>query len=487
MQRRPASEFWLQNPGWIDGAVNPPQFYTSHEEMNATLIAYGRPPRPLPLQAVRDALASLSDNAGLAASATTSEAPGSQAVSVEAPACNADPSSHLVTVVMAYSAPVAPTTRNAKPTTKKTRTNKAKNISIEGTTRVEFIKACLSVHDIAEKFSPGVHSGPDFMLWWPGGAGGKTGAPTISTDDDFNTVVVELLAKDKKKKSLTHVSVEFDVDKMEGFRIKQPAPWDEANTAAGEEELAYGTRVPQVGMFSEASQINGNFILMLKQKWKCDKHLGEHGEPGFCYTTPDHGHLPLNHLRFRTWAAAMAAGNCTKKEPPNAPEFDGVRDGTLLDTRPRGRNGPYPAASAPSTPAAPDMSALLGVATVALLKDLTRRKRRRHYSSSPPSSPPRANTAPPRAYSPIPLPHLELTTCLDNFKTSKFVDLTMHETALAKLELTPAIIPQVPVARLCEIMHIPEGRVHKLQLFCREWQARLEEKSSHLNKKPRLD
>lgn len=48
MYRRPASEAWLRQPAWIDGGVEPPQFYVSHEEINETLVAYGLPPLPLP-------------------------------------------------------------------------------------------------------------------------------------------------------------------------------------------------------------------------------------------------------------------------------------------------------------------------------------------------------------------------------------------------------------------------------------------------------
>ncbi|KAG6904262.1 hypothetical protein DXG01_011326, partial [Tephrocybe rancida] len=265
-------------------------------------------------------------------------------------------------------------------------------------------------------------------------------------------------------------------------------PWDAGHGSAGDEELAYGTRVPQVGTFSEESQLHGKFILMLKEKWKCEKHLGEHGEPGFCYTSTK-GHFALNHLRFKSWAAAWAAGTCTKMEPPHTLEFDGAHD-ELVSTRPRGRTGPYPAtvAASPST-VGHDMSTLLSVATATLLNDLTcrssgsRGKRHRHYSSSPPSSPPRASSPSPHADTSIPAAGSELTACLNDFKNLKDVDLTMHEALLNDLELTPAIIPEVPVARLCEVLNVPEGRVHKLHLFCREWQTRLEGKRKNHKKR----
>ena len=48
--------------------------------------------------------------------------------------------------------------------------------------------------------------------------------------------------------------------------------------------------------------------------------------------------------------------------------------------------------------------------------------------------------------------------------------------ALKELELTPDIVADVPVARLCEVMSAVEGRVRKFQVFCKEWNVRLEDK-----------
>ena len=49
-------------------------------------------------------------------------------------------------------------------------------------------------------------------------SGGKTGAPSIQNDIQFTIAIQALLKRDKSK---TQVSVEFDIDAMEGFRIKQ--------------------------------------------------------------------------------------------------------------------------------------------------------------------------------------------------------------------------------------------------------------------------
>jgi hypothetical protein len=71
---------------------------------------------------------------------------------------------------------------------------------------------------------------------------------------------------------------------------------------------------------------------------------------------------------------------------------------------------------------------------------------------------------------------LELHACLEDFLTSKGIDLTGAETALMELELIPDIVSEVPITRLCEVMGAIEGCVQKFRVFCKERSARLEEK-----------
>ena len=47
---------------------------------------------------------------------------------------------------------------------------------------------------------------------------GKTGAPSIQNDAQFAITLQALFKQDKNK---THVFIEFDIDVMEGFCIKQ--------------------------------------------------------------------------------------------------------------------------------------------------------------------------------------------------------------------------------------------------------------------------
>ena len=74
---------------------------------------------------------------------------------------------HLTTVTMVYSAPdKAPVSHGAKMTLKKQKETKFEYIVIEGTNRTTFIERFLAVFDLATVYSPGVHSGPAFKMWY---------------------------------------------------------------------------------------------------------------------------------------------------------------------------------------------------------------------------------------------------------------------------------------------------------------------------------
>jgi hypothetical protein len=68
---------------------------------------------------------------------------------------------------------------------------------------VQGLSACLSFSDVFHVYR---HSG------------GKGGVPSIQNDHQFGIALDALLKKDKFK---VQVSVEFDTDDMEGFRIKE--------------------------------------------------------------------------------------------------------------------------------------------------------------------------------------------------------------------------------------------------------------------------
>jgi len=56
------------------------------------------------------------------------------------------------------------------------------------------------------------------------------------------------------------------------------------------------------------------------------------------------------------------------------------------------------------------------------------------------------------------------------------------EDSLMVLELTPDIIPDVPVVRLCEVTGAVEGRIRKLQSYCKDWYAHLLAKKAQVKR-----
>jgi len=84
--------------------------------------------------------------------------------------CTESGPGHLISVGMVFSLPAAPGPGGCAPkglVKQKMRTKMA-NIILEKITCTNFIKAFLSTHSLSNKYSPGVHSGPDFKLWWSG-------------------------------------------------------------------------------------------------------------------------------------------------------------------------------------------------------------------------------------------------------------------------------------------------------------------------------
>jgi hypothetical protein len=146
------------------------------------------------------------------------------------------PAGHLVNITLIYVNNSTVPTARVKTAPKKAKITKMDNVVLDSITCVEFIKAVLKIQGLSDNFSPGVHSGPNFKLWWTGArlvimslrvstspdiiflSGGKGGAPSIQNDHQFGVALDALKKKDKNK---IQVSVEIDLDDLEGFRIKQ--------------------------------------------------------------------------------------------------------------------------------------------------------------------------------------------------------------------------------------------------------------------------
>lgn len=295
----------------------------------------------------------------------------------------------------------------------------------------------------------------------------------------------------------------------------QPFPGHHVPATDGDDELVHGTtvspmshhdvlcilthlQVPQLSSYPDKTQLHGSIILELKRLHKCTYHVNEQNAPGACYKPEGGGmnsHVRLNNLRLKAWAAAIvslyspcvlptltyclqAAGDATKRVPPNSDEFDGTRGSEHIavmgGSRARGRHGP----SSPFDPsmmmlgyfpwmaalaANQQMAATAGMAPIAHSATHPPQTPRHSHHQSPPSSP-----MPPRGS--------ELHHFLVALDTKKNVNMLAYEEQLMALDFTPDILPEVPVSRLKEITGAVDGTVMKMQLFAKEWVARQVEK-----------
>ncbi|EDR06779.1 uncharacterized protein LACBIDRAFT_328512 [Laccaria bicolor S238N-H82] len=380
------SESWLKNPAWIDGSVNPPQFYYSDDEI-MTVLKYYQPDHP----ALEDPIAAM-DPTPPCAPARADDLPPNPVVVPHKPiATSRQPWSWRYSSLL-FSA--IDKTKLGKLTMKKQSNSKFNIIALEDLNHSAFI------HE-AE-----------------GSVGGKKGV-TIENDREYMVMIEAILKKAKTCQPLL------------------------AHDTEDTPELQYGTK---------QDQLHSEIILELKQKWPCEWHQGEHGEVGFCYVDPTGNHLGLNHCKLAMWASAIAAHDATKHEPPNNIHFN-----TLCDATPP-----------------PDSTSALMPALIA------------HLIPKPPAAPVEtpAPTTPrkpkplitPTPVSPIPSRSAELHTCLADFLKTEDVNLLHSEAVLAALNLTPGIIPDVPVPHLIEVTGAHEGHLWKLQAFCQSWNTHLAEK-----------
>ncbi|KAF9538414.1 hypothetical protein CPC08DRAFT_606382, partial [Agrocybe pediades] len=473
------SEAWLRRPAWIDGGIYPPRFYTSEAMMDEELRRAGISPKSRQARLAPPPM-SQSSSSEMDSSPLSPRNQNIASNVLAAPVNLMGPHyqcSHLITVTFAFTA--APTgVRGRAALPKKCKAVKMDKMNLSQISRVDFISNCLRVHNKADKFAPGVHSGPNFKIWWTGKTGGKGGAPTVQNDQQFEIALNALQKRDLEK---TQVSVEFDIDEMEGFRIKDTAAWEATSVSVGnaDEELAYGTRVPSVEGFSDTAQLHGGIIVELKKKWPCQKHPGEHGESGYCYIPPSGDHIRLNPLRLKLWAAAIASQDATKHEPPNITAFDGnlSRSKRGLGPKPRGRKGHQDS----SSPLRSDMLAMLVTSLLPLAGDNSRK--RRMSSSEPPSTPkrpkpstPPAPLSPPSPVSSLPEQGSELQACLAEFQAIHGHDLSSSAGPLLAEDYTPDVIPFVADTKLQTVTAASRGVIIKLKIFCKDWHARYERK-----------
>ncbi|KAF8989234.1 hypothetical protein BDQ17DRAFT_1334189 [Cyathus striatus] len=410
------SEVWLKNPGWIDGTRDPPGFYHSHQEIEDTLSS--RPQLPPCSQAPPPSYLS-----GVPSITTSDNNDDDIAILAVSDPAGIDAISHQVTATIVYiSVKKANPATRSRSTAKKFKSLKFGYINLNGIDCCKFVNEFLKLHDLAGDYSPGIHNDPSFKLSWTGSAyvkvfGGKSGAITINTDINFNLALCSLL---KKNKSKCHIMVEFDIDSMNGFCItnKRALTFDDNKDDA---ELSYGTKVPQLDGYTAHELLQGKIVLELKKKWACEQHQGEHGS-----------HLGLNHHKLSLWAAAIAAQDATKHEPPNTVDFDGLRDGRAVEN------------------SSNDMMGLAMAAIMPILASLVPKP----TPTDPPTTPIRhnrpstsrmpshhAHLLPP--FSLIPSKTGEVHACLNDFFNVKGIDLWHQESLMVDVEFTPENIPSI--------------------------------------------
>ncbi|KAJ7051597.1 hypothetical protein C8F01DRAFT_639347 [Mycena amicta] len=516
------SDYWLAQPAWIDGASNPPLFFSSAADIYNSLSYYnpqhpnidyfldqalreldlppvpgsglGSENQPPSYAAVTSSGSTVHDSSAAGPSDSSNNSVPPQ-TSNQQPIGRAASNELSVSVVVHYPEPLksAPSAYRSKNQPKMLKTAKLVVIDINTATRGSVVTAMLEAHALEKDYALGAHSGPPFKMSWTGSSGGKSGAPIIDTDTDFGIALAAL-----KKKTGPAVVIEYNLNDMEGHRIlkkrlsfssscstssspfssppSSPSPPPKKALPRDDDdddhpELLYGTKIPRVDDYSIQDQLQGDMILKIQNKWKCDKHQGENGKVGHCYIDVDGNHMGLNMRKFRAWAAAVVAGDATVHVPPNTADFDGVRDGRT--SRPRGRR------SAPEPSTSSDTSNVLLAAMLPILASMSskadpfRTPPRTTVPADCPAAPQRPAAAP---SSPVPARDQELHACLVAFREAKDIDMLDAEASLAELELTPDAIVNVPVARLMEVTGAVEGRVYKLVAFSRDWVARLEEK-----------
>ncbi|KAJ7870011.1 hypothetical protein B0H13DRAFT_1896382 [Mycena leptocephala] len=253
--RRPSAG-WLVNPAWIDGGLDPPQFYHTQEDILSTLYIYN--PLHHYFTAPAPALAPAPPAPGVYATGKVGvdfprpqeeeedTVDATQLITFLAPS----ETSYQVNVSVKYSAPDK-LSRGMKVVIKKYQDSKFGMIDIAGMDRCTFVQSTLAIHPFGADYSPGVHQGPPFKISWTGSPGGKSGAVTIDNDQEWEVAAAAL----KRKNTKPAVHVEYNLDNMAGYRVrKRPHSPD---GGSDDPELLHGTKVPHLDNYSPQTQVNG--------------------------------------------------------------------------------------------------------------------------------------------------------------------------------------------------------------------------------------
>ncbi|PPQ76057.1 hypothetical protein CVT26_005439 [Gymnopilus dilepis] len=152
-------------------------------------------------------------------------------------------------------------------------------------TRAQFVTAALSAHGLQNAYIPGPTSGPGMQISWTGIPGGKSGAPVVQDDADWNMTKIQLREQARRTRGkLNNVCVTFDLNAMEGFKNRKRPLSSAGFRDMDQVELLYGIHVPSVDNFSPNQVALGRAIEDIKAAWKCEKHgrLGAAAAANLC-------------------------------------------------------------------------------------------------------------------------------------------------------------------------------------------------------------
>ncbi|KAI0260989.1 hypothetical protein BGY98DRAFT_75869 [Russula aff. rugulosa BPL654] len=341
-------------------------------------------------------------------------------------------------------------------------------------TRCEFLRVILQLHDLHQAYQPSDVSGFPFKMSWAGSPGGKTNAPTIRDNAEYATVIDQLRST---RRTMTAILVAIDMDQMEPYRVRVSSAID-PRVANWSGESSFGTQVPRSDRYSSEAQLHGSVIMDIREEWKCEEH------DDFCYQK-DGQHFPLNRWKLKAWAAAVAAGKTTPREPP----VDLFRDDDarrMVTTKQRGRTGP----NSRSNDHIHDNTAQLLSAVIPLVTALTQRHNETHSPVTPTHKRARDESLTPVEHancrtrvalplSPAPAVEDELRLCLDEFGRAKSVDADAIDAAFNGLNVkgyTPDTLEVISVDRVAELTGLTEGKAAALMKFARRWSAKMEQK-----------
>ncbi|TBU37507.1 hypothetical protein BD309DRAFT_1084645 [Dichomitus squalens] len=342
-------------------------------------------------------------------------------------------------------------------------------------TRSAFITAALSAHLLQDRYDANVPNGPPMKVFWSGSPGGKTHAPVVQTDAEWQALQLQL---GMVKASVGTVQVVFNLDGMSPWaKLKRPL-----SPSLHEEhgEITYGTAVPNVAAYSTEQTARKDAAKLIEKAWKCVVHQG------ICYIAPSLEHIQIHDVRLAQWSSAVVGGRPATDAPPE--QLVALWSQKPSAVKARGRTGPHPAGAQPTAEVAGSagdsgatviLTALLPLLTTVFERGLAQTAKPVAPVSDVAAAAPRSLHL---ASSPPPEVNEELTRCLEAFARERRIPFQLIDDAIMTLSdhsYTPDAIASVPIERLQELLpDFAEGQLYALKRYTDEWYSRIVTKRS---------